>query len=766
MRMSIRRQTARCSSLAAVLFLFSGGASGQTWKPAPTPLSTKYAADVDPAAPHPEHPRPTLMRSEWTNLNGLWDYAVTAIAAPPPSTYEGKILVPFPIESSLSGVGRVLEPTQRLHYRRTVRTPDSYAGRRLLLHFGAVDWRAEVFIDGVLLGVHEGGFDPFVFDATEMLKPGRDHELTVVVEDPTDKGGQPRGKQWGKPQGIWYLRSSGIWRTVWLEPVHQDGIRDVRTTARADLGRAVVRFSGPPPGTTVRAEARFPDGTKFSASMTVPAEGSGEHELVIAIPKPRRWTPDDPVLYDLTLGVFRNDDGKPLDAIASYFAFRDIAVKKDDAGINRIHLNGVPLFQFGPLDQGFWPDGLYTAPTDEALASDVEAVKHMGGNMLRKHVKVESERFYSWCDRLGVLVWQDIPSGFEPGKGDQAPLEGRWRDNFRREMREIVADYSRHPSIVVWVPFNEGWGQFETESVTAELMAADPSRLVINASGWTDKKVGHLIDVHAYPGPAMAPVEELRGSVLGEFGGLGLPIPEHTWVKKDNWGYVSFKDAATLTDAYVRLLGDLPPLIADGLSAAVYTQTTDVESEVNGWLTYDRTVWKVDPDRARAAALPLYMPPPQVRIVVPRAGQGPAAVWRYTTKDPGPDFGALDFDPSAWMEGPAGFGTKGTPRAVVGTEWKTEDLWIRRTFDLAGKSPSAPAWSLHHDEDVEIWLNGVSVFAERGFTSAYVLRPFSAAARAALKPGRNVLALRCRQTTGGLYLDCGIVDLSPPTAAL
>lgn len=750
--------------VTAVLPLSAGVASGQAWKPAPTPLSTMYAAAVDPSAPLPEHPRPTMMRADWSNLNGVWDYAVRAADAGAPTTYEGKILVPFPIESSLSGVGRVLEPNQRLYYRRMVRTPDAYAGRRLLLHFGAVDWRAEVLVDGVSLGVHEGGYDPFVFDATEALKPGRDHELTVVVEDPTDQGGQPRGKQWGKPQGIWYLRSSGIWRTVWLEPVHQDGIRDVRISARADLSRAVVRFSGPPPGATVRAEAKLPDGTRFAADMTVPSDGAAEHELPIEIPKPRWWTPEDPVLYDVTLGVFRNDDGKPLDEVESYFAFREIAVKKDEAGINRIHLNGVPLFQFGPLDQGFWPDGLYTAPTDAAQKSDILAVKRMGGNMLRKHVKVEPERFYSWCDRLGVLVWQDIPSAFEPGQGDQAALAGRWTTNFRREMREIVADYSRHPSIVVWVPFNEGWGQFETEKVVAELIDADPTRLVINASGWTDKKVGHLIDVHAYPGPAMAPVEERRGSVLGEFGGLGLPVPQHTWLKKDNWGYVSFKDSAALTDAYVRLLGDLPPLIADGLSAAVYTQTTDVESEVNGWLTYDRAVWKVDPDRARAAALPLYRPAPKVRTVLPRAGQGPAALWRYTTKDPGPEFGGLAFDASAWSEGPAGFGTKGTPRAVVATEWNTDRLWIRRTFDLTDDLPSAPAWSLHHDEDVEIWLNGVRVLEERGYTSAYVLRPFDAAAIAALKPGRNVLALKCRQTTGGQYLDCGVVDILPPAA--
>jgi hypothetical protein len=751
------RAVVRLASAALVLATLSFAQSPAT---RPGGLRTRFAADVDPRLPHPEHPRPTFERAEWMNLNGPWDYALVAADAPLPTTYEGSILVPFPLESALSGVARTLEPERRLVYRRRVKTPEAYAGKRLLLHFGAVDWRAEVYVDGRKLGEHEGGYDPFTFDATQALIPGREQELVVVVADPTDRGGQPRGKQREKPSGIWYTRTSGIWRTVWLEPVAHDGFRRLDVAADSARGELAFTVEGPPPGSVIAVAATAPDGEILTATKDVAAE-SGPLRFTLPVPKPVAWSPDRPALYRLRATTTRPGESAPCDVVATYAAFRDVAVRADASGVARIHVNGRPLFWFGPLDQGYWPDGLYTAPTDAALRFDVEAVKRMGGNMLRKHAKVEPERFYYWCDVLGVLVWQDVPSGFEPEKGDQAGLAGIWRDVYRREMRELLADYARHPSLVAWTAFNEGWGQFETEAIVAEMKAADPTRLVVGASGWTDRGVGDFVDVHAYPGPGMAPPEPKRATVLGEFGGLGHPVAGRTWLGPEAWGYVTYADRAALGDAYCGLLERLPPLIAEGLSAAVYTQTTDVEGEVNGWLTYDREVWKIDPERARAAAAPLYAPPPRVKVLIPRAGQGPRAVWRYTTEDPGAGFAAESFDDAAWKEGPAGFGAAGTPGANLGTEWKTGALWIRRTFDLAGPPPATLAWSLHHDEDVEIFLNGVAVYAEKGYTSGYVLRALDAKARAALKPGRNVLALRCRQTTGGQYLDCGLAELEP-----
>jgi hypothetical protein len=749
----------RRTRIAASLLLSCAGLVGQDWKPVPGPLRTQWAADVSPERVHPEYPRPSLVRARWANLNGLWDYRIEtgAPAAAGAAAWDGKILVPFPVESSLSGVGRLLEPDARLVYRRRFDVPADWAGARLRLHFGAVDWKCSATLNGLPVGEHRGGYDAFWFDVTRAARPGESNELVVTVEDPTDAGGQPRGKQYLKPHGIWYTRSSGIWRTVWIEPVAEGGVDRLEFSSDVARGEAtvVVRVATPREGTLAAVNVSA-DGKQIASGV-----GEPNKPIALKLPGARRWSPADPFLYDVTVSLASTKDAKIFDEVRSYCGLREVRVGPDREGTTRILLNGEPLFQYGPLDQGFWPDGLYTAPTDEALRFDIEAVKRMGGNMLRKHVKVEPERFYYWCDRLGVLVWQDVPSPFQPGKGDQAALEPDWRKNFLAETAAIVGGLAHHPSIVMWVPFNEGWGQHDTEAVTAEVKRLDPTRLVNNASGWTDKKVGDVIDIHVYPGPAMAPPEPARASVLGEFGGLGLPVEGRTWTTKDNWGYVSFKNQAELTDAYVKLLGDLPALIGEGLSAAVYTQTTDVEIEVNGWLTYDRAVWKIDPERAAAAARPLYAPPPRLRWVVGRAGKGAPTPWRFTTEDPGAAFSAPDFDAAAWKEGAGGFGTKETPGAKVGTEWRTESIWIRKTFGLDDAPLLNPAWSLHHDEDVEVWLNGVRVHAATGYTTNYVLRPLTPEAKALLKPGRNTLALRCRQTRGGQYLDCGLVDVLP-----
>lgn len=742
-------------------------AGDEPWTPVPGKLMTRWAKDVDPANPWPEYPRPLLQRERWMNLNGLWDYAITAKDAPMPEQAEGKILVPYPVESALSGVGRALKPDQALHYRRTFTLPEGWHGNRIILNFGAVDWQCTVSVNGKQVGDHTGGYDPFSFGITEALKAGEQNEIIVTVTDPTDTGGQPRGKQWLNPHGIWYTPTSGIWQTVWLEPV-PDGMGIGRLDVQADLrtGEVVIETrAGWRSRGVFRSAARVIANGQVVASAEAP---SGTARIRLQIPNRRPWQPDDPFLYEIVVSA--TDQGKT-DTVRSYFAFRNIDVIQDPHGVNRIRLNGEPLFQFGPLDQGFWPDGLYTPPTEEAMIFDILAAKKMGANMLRKHVKVESQRFYHACDKLGMLVWQDIPSPFfHDGAGENKfnnpPLSGEWKKNFEHEMRAIIRAFGQHPSIVMWVPFNEGWGQNDlawSKSMVELCKQLDPTRLVNNASGWTDMGNGDVNDIHVYPGPA-TPTPELprdanRAMVLGEFGGLGLPVEGHTWLDRNNWGYKSYSDKESLTNAYIDLIRQLPMQISRGLAAAVYTQTTDVEIEVNGWLTYDREVWKIDPDRVAEATRALYLGIPQINMIVPDA-QLRSQVWRYTTSKPADGWEKPGFDDAAWQSGKAGFGTKETPGAIVETEWSTPDIWLRQTVKL-DKPFTDPALSIHHDEDCEVYINGELAMKLTDYTSGYIYLPLSKDAAKLLRIGENTIAIHCRQTRGGQYIDVGLVDVKP-----
>jgi hypothetical protein len=743
----LRAPAAPLFLLLVTLLLPAGVAAAQdepplpSWKPVPGRIMTRWAPQVTPENPHPEYPRPQMIRERWRSLNGLWDFVIQGGA-------EGEvrqILVPFPIESALSGVGFPLDPEQQIAYRRRFRIPAEWSGQRIRLHFGAVDWSASVRVNGQFIGEHTGGYDPFWFDITDALTPG-ENTLLVIVADPTDAGGQPRGKQIRKPEGIWYTRSSGIWQTVWLEPVPEAAINHYLATPRLTEG-AVEIFANCSKTMGLEIRAEVTAGGAPVASLTGPANGP----LKLGIPKVRVWSPDDPFLYDLRLTLL--SDGQPVDSITGYLGMRDIRVGPDEHGTTRILLNGKPLFQFGPLDQGFWPDGLYTPPTDEALRSDIDLAKRLGCNMLRKHVKVESDRFYTWCDRLGILVWQDIPSANNPAEA---------RAGFESETARIITALGNHPSIVMWVPFNEGWGQYDTPRIVDRVRELDPTRLVNNASGWTDARCGDIIDIHAYPGPATPWPEAARAAVLGEFGGLGLPLPGHLWVEKDNWGYVSFKNQAELTDAYLSLLDKLHPLITQGLSAAVYTQTTDVEIEVNGWLTYDREVLKIDADRAAAAAKEFCKPHGAMAVIVPAAPQQ-AVRWRHTFTEPDGAWTDSAFDDSSWDVGAGGFGSPGTPGAVIGTEWITGDIWLRRTIVLPQGALKFPHLLIHHDEDASVYLNGTLIAELKGYTTAYTLLALDEKARAALRPGDNLLAIRCRQTRGGQYIDAGLADMTPAT---
>ncbi|MCA9237073.1 MAG: hypothetical protein KDA44_16480 [Planctomycetales bacterium] len=590
------------------------------------PPVTRWAEQLTDDSAWPEYPRPQMVRQDWLNLNGRWELAIAAGDAAQPDEFTAKILVPFPIESELGGYRGELLPDQRAWYRRRFALPDGWGGQRVLLHFGAVDWEAEVWVNQKSLGVHRGGYDPFTFDVTEAVRAGEQNEIVVAVRDPTESGSQPRGKQSLSPEGIWYTSTSGIWQTVWLEPVPRSYI--ARLTIRADLPSSSVKVVADAPLAAAGAEMEVV--VKADGKVVASGRQAVRTPVVLPIANARWWSPSDPYLYDLEVTLL--ESGEPVDQVASYCGLRSIRLGKDRNGQARMAFNGEPLFQFGPLDQGYWPDGLYTAPCDEALRHDLEVAKSLGFNMVRKHVKVEPARWYYWCDRLGLLVWQDMPSG---GKRAEWPADGveteRSRDSaslYRRELQAMVDFLGNSPSVVVWVPFNEGWGQFDTIAVTNWLKEYDPTRLVVSASGGNDFGCGDVNDDHFYPGPVAPPAERDRAAVLSEFGGLGLPLEGHSWHGEEDWGYRTYQTREQLTSAYEKLIAKLRPLVESRLSAAVYTQATDVEIEVNGLATYDRAVLKVDEATVRAANQRLFAPLPS-QSPEERTAASVLAWWRF-----------------------------------------------------------------------------------------------------------------------------------------
>ena len=571
------------------------------WKPVEGRISTQWSEHVNHDNVLPEYPRPIMERTEWKNLNGLWDYAIIEKGKHTPSVFDGKILVPFAVESSLSGVAKTVGAEKELVYRRSFDVPSSWKGKKVLLHFGAVDWKTDVWVNDVKVGSHTGGFTPFSFDITEALQR-KNNTLLVKVWDPTDKGYQPRGKQVSRPEGIWYTPVTGIWQTVWLEPVSESYIQDLRITP--DIDNSLLSLKALVKDATSKdlVEVKVFDGQQLVAQGK---SINGECVQVAMPENAKLWSPESPFLYTLKVSLKQN--GKLVDEVSSYAAMRKYSSKRDANGIVRLELNNKPLFQFGPLDQGWWPDGLYTAPTDEALLYDIQKTKDFGFNMIRKHIKVEPARWYTYCDKLGIIVWQDMPSGDRnPEWQNRKYFEGTEMKRsaeseacYRKEWKEIMDALYSYPCIGTWIPFNEAWGQFKTPEIVEWTKQYDPTRLVNPASGGNHYTCGDMLDLHNYPAPELYLYDAQRATVLGEYGGIGWVVQGHIWEPDRNWGYIQFNSSKEVTDEYVKYAEKLYDLIPRGFSAAVYTQTTDVEVEVNGLMTYDRKVIKLDEKRVR-----------------------------------------------------------------------------------------------------------------------------------------------------------------------
>ncbi|MBQ8853765.1 MAG: beta-galactosidase [Alistipes sp.] len=570
------------------------------WKIAGDKIKTSWAETLDPQNVLPEYPRPQLERGEWLNLNGLWSYAITALADAKPSNFEGEILVPFAIESALSGVQKTLKPTDILWYERTFTVPAKWASQRVMLNFGAVDWSADVYVNDILVGSHTGGYAPFSMDITSALKKG-EQRLTVRVWDPSDTVHHPVGKQRLNPSGIWYTAVSGIWQTVWIEPVSKvNNIKGITTDCDIVRGEIYADVECANNNGVLNIEVK--DGDKVVCTTKVVCGA----RATLTIKDAKLWSPNAPHLYDLN--IILEQGGKVVDSAKSYAALRKFSTERDNMGHLRMTLNGEPIFMYGPLDQGWWPDGLYTAPTDEALLSDVILTKELGFNTIRKHIKVEPARWYYHCDREGIIVWQDMPclalyNGNSKGGmwgrnniggGSDSPVTREEKNTYYKEWKEIMDALRFFPSIGVWVPFNEAWGQFDTETVAEWTAAYDPTRLINAASGGNLRLCGDILDIHNYPAPAMPFHSSDFVVVLGEYGGIGYPIKEHLWWNKRNWGYIQFNNTDEVTAEYVKYATKLKDFIPQGMSAAIYTQTTDVEGEVNGFVTYDRKVVKMD----------------------------------------------------------------------------------------------------------------------------------------------------------------------------
>ena len=612
------------------VLIFTSIANAQSWKAVEGKLMSKWAETVNPENVWQEYPRPQFERSQWKNLNGLWDYAILKSNQIQPQKFQGKILVPFSFESSLSGVGKNINPNDKMWYRRSFKLHKNWSGKDVVIHFEAVDYKSALWVNDILVGTHKGGFDRFSFNITPYLKSSGSQKVVLAVEDATNFSSQPRGKQQINASGIYYTPVSGIWQTVWLEAVSSESyLKQVKTTT--DIDKSTVSII---PMTNVSLVKRykvavniFSDTKKVASGITNPNK-----PLNLKIDNAQLWSPDDPHLYDVKMDLI-NPSGKIIDQVKSYFGMRKISLA-DHKGVKYLFLNNAPLFHYGPLDQGWWPDGLLTPPSDKAMRYDIEMTKAMGFNMIRKHVKIEPDRWYFHCDQLGIMVWQDMPSynrlalktteeiektkkkeriynSLERVKREEADLK-RSSENaaqFELELRRMVDIHFNAPSIVMWVPFNEGWGQYDTCRITDYVKQLDPDRLVNPTSGWSLRPCGDIYDIHTYDVDLTVPPMSLdRATVIGEFGGIGYPVKDNLWDPEiRNWGYQTYYNSEELLKNYIYKFNQILEMKdRNGLSAAVYTQTTDVEGEINGLMTYDRKITKIPEEKLKELHTKLY----------------------------------------------------------------------------------------------------------------------------------------------------------------
>lgn len=702
-----------------------------------------------------EYPRPQMQRDKWLNLNGIWQFqpAESATQPLPAGNLSREILVPFPVESALSGV---MEHHENVWYRRSFNVPADWAGQNILLHFGAVDYACEVFVNGESIGTHQGGYDPFTFDITQKLTGSGPQDIAVRVSDLTDAKGYPRGKQTLYPGGIMYTSTTGIWQTVWLEPVPQTSLESFRMVPNIDNGTLAFSptIAGGSRGVTFIFNI-YDDGTKIAGMQKDNATN-----IILEIPQPLKlWSPDSPFLYDMK--VYLVKDNVLTDSLSTYFGMRKISTQLVD-GYYKMCLNNEFVFQMGPLDQGFWPDGIYTAPTDEALRFDIEKTKAFGFNMIRKHIKVEPYRWYYWCDKLGILVWQDMPSMNSYINTAQRPVPPREDAAYLRELEAMVKTHWNSPSIVSWVVFNEFQGAHNEAYIVQQTKSWDNSRLVNVGSGGPLNDASDIRDFHSYPSPSVPDTRNEQALVCGEYGGIGYYENGHIWSEGNP--YETVDSYAKLLEKYT-LYGEM---LIDfksnkGLSAAVYTEITDVEMELNGLMTYDRKVIKGNVNDFSVVNQRIINENKYYTEIVPTSEERPQS-WKYTTSQPSSNWYGKNFNDATWTTGKGGFGTEDTPGAIIGTEWNTGNIWIRRTFTLSESALASGTLMLkvHHDEDCHVYINGVKALELTGYTGNYTFYDITPAAKSALiYGGENTLAVHCSQTIGGQYIDVGLSVMSP-----
>ena len=754
-----------------VLLLQYSFIQAQNWAPVPGQIMTNWANNVTPENVWKEYPRPQMVRTDWLNLNGLWDFEITErdtnkIAI----NYARKILVPFCVESALSGIKETITGKQQMIYRRFFSIPSHWNQKHLILHFEAVDYETKVWVDGKYVGIHKGGYDHFQFDIAGFLNKDEKHEIKLVVWDPTNEGSQPIGKQ-ALPairNRTKYTATSGIWQTVWLEPTNEVAIESIKIIPNIDNGTISLQTKvvGATQGARIKIQA-FDQGKEIASSIAAIGE-----PVSLQLNQPKLWSPTNPFLYDFKLSLI--NDGKVVDEVSSYFGMRKISMGRDQEGYMRILLNNEIIYQLGPLDQGYWPDGILTPASDQALRYDIAYLKKIGANMDRMHMKVQPERWYYHCDQLGILVWQDMvsPTKFIDTKSNLNPSD------FELEHNITVDQLYNHPSIIQWVLFNESWGQYDTERLTAALKAKDPTRLVINASGWHDKKVGDIRDFHDYtihPAVALVNKNDDRAMVLGEAGGIDLLIPGHLWTPdlkggtkiKTDWS-IDFKKGIVkssdeLIEKYKILLDDLFQLKKYGLNAVVYTQTSDVEDEISGWMTYDRKVSKLPETTFAALHEQFFKPTMTGKFILPLSINEPQQ-WNYSFTAPSNDW-IKNLMLSDFKTGMAPFGIESNNVHKVNTPWNTNSLFLNKEFTLSSV-PSKLSLIACNTGITEVYINGAYVMQFNNFLkndpevkiSETIL---SNEAMKLLKVGVNQLSLKFNFPSVGkpvYYYDFGIKE--------